>query len=93
MALISRSMGFISELADQIEDSKAYTCDVMDTENIKGVFETIKEDLGIVDTLIYSASSRFKAQGINLKLSYKLIEDMMIISHFLNLYFLILLFN
>merc|ERR1712117_892750 len=35
LALISRSMGFISELADQIEDSKAYTCDVMDTENIK----------------------------------------------------------
>ena len=63
-------MGFISELADQIEDSKAYTCDVMDTENIKSVFEQIKEDLGIVDTLIYSASSRFKAQGINLKFSY-----------------------
>merc|ERR1712109_389677 len=57
LALISRSMGFISELADQIEDSKAYTCDV-------------------IDTLIYSASSRFKAQGSKGNIEVATEEDM-----------------
>jgi len=76
LALISRSMGFISELAGQIEDTKAYSCDVMDTGNIKSVFEQIKEDLGTVDVLIYSASSRFKAQGSKGDIEVATEEDM-----------------
>ena len=34
-----------------------------DTDKIREVFAAIRNDLGPVDVLVYSASSRFKAQG------------------------------
>lgn len=76
LALISRSSGYITELAGQLEEAMAYSCDVSDTENIKEVFSKIKEDLGAVDVLIYSASSRFKAQGSNGNIEFATEEDM-----------------
>ena len=63
LALVSRSLGFINELADKLEAAKAYACDVTNSAGIKDVFEKIQQDLGMVDVLVYSASSRFKAQG------------------------------
>lgn len=63
LGLVSRSSGYITELAGQLEEARAYACDVSDTENIKEVFAKIKNDLGPIDLLIYQASSRFNAQG------------------------------
>ena len=76
LALISRSSGYITELAGQLEDTRAYACDVGDTENVKEVFAKIKEDLGAVDVLVYSASSRFKAQGSSGNIEVATEEDM-----------------
>ena len=63
LALVSRSPEFINKLADKLEAAKAYACDVTNSAGIKHVFEKIQQDLGMVDVLVYSASSRFKAQG------------------------------
>ena len=76
LALISRKSGYITELAGQLDDSKAYQCDVCNTENIKEVFDKIKDDLGPVNVLIYQASSRFNAQGSNGNIEVATEEDM-----------------
>ena len=76
LALISRSRDYISELAGQLPDARAYSCDVSNIENIKNVFVQIKDDLGPVNVLVYSASSRFKAQGSRGNIEVTTEEDM-----------------
>ena len=76
LGLISRSSKYITELAEQLGDAKAYACDVSDTKNIKEVFAKIKNDLGPVNVLIYQASSRFNAQGSAGNIEVATEEDM-----------------
>jgi len=57
VALIARSTDFSAELARQIEDAKAYACDIADAEAVAGVFEQIRADLGEVDVLIMNAGT------------------------------------
>ena len=76
LGLISRSSGYITELAGQLNYAKAYACDVTNTENIKQVFAKIKNDLGPVNVLIYQASSRFNAQGSAGNIEVATEEDM-----------------
>jgi short-subunit dehydrogenase len=56
-ALLARSTEFSNTLASQLQDSRAYVCDVTSDESIARVFESIRTDLGEVDVLIYNAGS------------------------------------
>ena len=47
-----------------------------DTDKIREVFAAIRNDLGSVDVLVYSASSRFKAQGSQGNIEVCTEEDM-----------------
>ena len=76
LGLISRSSKYITELAEQLGDAKAYACDVLNTQDIKEVFAKIKNDLGPVTVLIYQASSRFSAQGSAGNIEVATEEDM-----------------
>ena len=76
LALVSRSTNYTQGLADQLDTAKAYACDVSDTSRIQEVFAEIVADLGIIDVLIYSASSRFNAQGMKGNIEVCTIEDM-----------------
>ena len=76
LALVSRSTNYTQGLADQLDTAKAYACDVSDTSRIQEVFAEIVSDLGIIDVLIYSASSRFNAQGMKGNIEICTIEDM-----------------
>jgi len=76
LALLSRNSTFTSKLAAELPDARPYTCDVTDTGKIKEVFQTIAQDLGPVDVLIYSASSRFQAQGSHGNIEVATEEDM-----------------
>ncbi len=55
LALLSRSTEFSSNLATEIANSRAYTCDASDPTSITETFASIREDLGDVDVLIYNA--------------------------------------
>lgn len=57
VALLARSTGFSEELAAELEDARAYKCDVSDPESVRRVFSLIVEDLGDVDALVYNAGS------------------------------------
>ena len=63
-------------MATQFETAKAYACDVSDANRIQEAFASIQDDLGAVDILIYQASSRFNAQGMQGNIEACTIEDM-----------------
>lgn len=54
VALLSRSTDFTSALAKEIVDSKAYSCDVTNEVSINDTFDTIRNDMGEVNTLIFN---------------------------------------
>lgn len=57
LALLSRSTELSGQLAAELGDAVALSCDVSDAGAIPAVFETIKRDLGEVDVLVYNAGS------------------------------------
>ena len=57
VALLSRSTGYSSELAAELQDAKAYACDASDPKAIAKAFAAVEADLGQVDVLIYNAGS------------------------------------
>ena len=57
VALLARSTDYSSQLASELEESRAYACDVTDADQIRAAFAAIRADLGEVDTLIYNAGS------------------------------------
>lgn len=57
VALLSRSTGLSSKLAEEFHEARAYECDATDPEAVETAFHRIREDLGPVDTLIYNAGS------------------------------------
>ncbi|MEM7127691.1 MAG: SDR family NAD(P)-dependent oxidoreductase [Chloroflexota bacterium] len=57
VALLARNQQYLDDLANEIDASRAYSCDVTDIERIKNVFASIKSDMGPVDVLIYNAGS------------------------------------
>ncbi len=54
VALLARQTNFIEELASEIENAHAYTCDVVDADSVAQVFATIRDELGEVNTLVYN---------------------------------------
>lgn len=57
VALLARGSTFTRELAANLEEARAYECDVTDAAAIERAFQSIREDLGEVDVLIYNAGS------------------------------------
>ena len=54
VALLARSNEFTAGLAKEIDDARAYVCDVADAASITQTFAAIREELGEVDTLIFN---------------------------------------
>ncbi len=57
MALLARSTGLSEELASELEDARAYACDVTDPQAVERTFARIADDLGEVETLVYNAGT------------------------------------
>jgi NAD(P)-dependent dehydrogenase (short-subunit alcohol dehydrogenase family) len=57
VALLARTRGLTSAIADELPGSGAYACDVTDPSSIERAFEAIRHELGEVDVLVYNAGS------------------------------------
>lgn len=54
LALLSRHSEFTQELAEKLDDARAYACDVTDAAAVARTFEAIRAELGEVDVLVYN---------------------------------------
>lgn len=54
VALIARSLTFTKELAEELNNARAYTCDVTDVTSVENTFKAIQTELGDIDILIYN---------------------------------------
>ena len=57
LALLARSLDFTEELAREIGDARAYSCDVSNPSSVDEAFGRVRSDLGDPTTLIYNAGS------------------------------------
>lgn len=57
LALLARSLDFTEELAREIGDARAYSCDVSDPSSVEEAFGMVRSELGDPTTLIYNAGS------------------------------------
>jgi NADP-dependent 3-hydroxy acid dehydrogenase YdfG len=57
VALLARTVEYISALAATLPSARAYACDVTDPDSIRRTFGAIGADLGDVDVLVYNAGS------------------------------------
>ena len=57
VALLARTKALSDELAASLSDAAAYECDVSDGDAIAAAFDSIRNDLGEVEVLIYNAGS------------------------------------
>jgi NAD(P)-dependent dehydrogenase (short-subunit alcohol dehydrogenase family) len=57
IALLARGGGLLATLAAELDDARAYECDVTNAASVKDAFARIKTDLGEVDALLYNAGS------------------------------------
>ncbi|MBS3805828.1 MAG: SDR family NAD(P)-dependent oxidoreductase, partial [Oleiphilaceae bacterium] len=57
VAMLSRNADYLSELEAELSGAKAFPCDATKSDEVKGVFERIRDELGPVSTLVYNAGS------------------------------------
>ena len=57
LALLARSLDFTEELASEIGDARAYSCDVSNPSSVDEAFGKVRSELGDPTTLIYNAGS------------------------------------
>ena len=57
VAMCARSEAYLNEVAAEIPGTHAYPYDVCDTDAATGVFDRIRQDLGPVEVLVYSAGT------------------------------------
>src|SRR5690606_8749343 len=57
VALLARGTDFSSELAKELPGSRAYACDVSDPDSVAKTFDSIRNDLGDPETVVYNAGS------------------------------------
>lgn len=57
IALLSRSTTFSEQLAEELNDAHAYTCDASDPASVVAAFSKLRSELGAVDVLIFNAGS------------------------------------
>ncbi|NOT86162.1 MAG: SDR family NAD(P)-dependent oxidoreductase [Methylococcaceae bacterium] len=54
VALLARSTDFITEFAEQLDDARAYACDITDATAVTLTFGAVGEELGKIEVLIYN---------------------------------------
>jgi NAD(P)-dependent dehydrogenase (short-subunit alcohol dehydrogenase family) len=57
VALLARRTELTSQLAKELDGSKAYVCDVTNEASVADAFAAIVKDMGNVDVLVYNAGS------------------------------------
>jgi NAD(P)-dependent dehydrogenase (short-subunit alcohol dehydrogenase family) len=57
VALLARGVELSAALAAELEDARAYACDVADGASVKAAFAAIRAEMGEVDTLVFNAGS------------------------------------
>ena len=57
IALMARREDFIKQLASELSDARAYSCDAGVEADIERAFGAVRADLGEVETLIYNAGT------------------------------------
>lgn len=57
IALLSRKTDLSEQIAAELDEAKAYACDVVDPASIAGAFAKVREELGRVDVLLYNVGS------------------------------------
>jgi NAD(P)-dependent dehydrogenase (short-subunit alcohol dehydrogenase family) len=57
VALLARGTDFSEQLAKQLAGSRAYACDVADPDSVAEAFDSIRNDLGDPETVVYNAGS------------------------------------
>lgn len=57
VALLARTTETSGPLAQELEDARAYACDVTDAASVQATFDALERDLGPVHTLAYNAGS------------------------------------
>lgn len=57
VALLSRKTEYSSQLAAEIESTRAYACDVTDAPAVEAAFTRVAAELGDIDVLVYNAGS------------------------------------
>jgi len=57
VALLARSSALSAALAAELEDARAYGCDVADAASVKTAFAAIRADLGEIGVLVFNAGS------------------------------------
>lgn len=57
VAMLARTTDLAEELAAELDDARAYACDVTDPDAVERTFARIVVDLGEVETLVYNAGS------------------------------------
>jgi len=57
IALLARTTDTSGPLAEQLDGSRAYACDVTDATSVATAFDAIGRDLGPVHTLLYNAGA------------------------------------
>ena len=57
VALLARGTDFSEKLAKELADSRAYACDVSDPDSVAKTFDSIRNDLGDPETVVYNAGS------------------------------------
>jgi NAD(P)-dependent dehydrogenase (short-subunit alcohol dehydrogenase family) len=57
IALLARGGALSGALAMELDDARAYECDVADAASLKNTFARIRADLGEVEVLVYNAGS------------------------------------
>lgn len=54
VAMLSRQTIFTQKLAEELEGSRCYACDVTDASSIEQAFSTIRSEMGEVETLVFN---------------------------------------
>ncbi|MEX2122786.1 MAG: SDR family oxidoreductase [Woeseia sp.] len=57
VALLARGTDFSKELAKELPDSRAYACDVSDAASVAETFDSIRNEMGDPETVVYNAGS------------------------------------
>ena len=57
VALLARGFAVSDALAAELENARAYACDVADADSVKAAFTAIRADLGEVDIVVFNAGS------------------------------------
>lgn len=57
VALLARSTDYTSDLAQELPEARAYSCDVTDPASVANAFASIRSEMGDPTTLVYNAGS------------------------------------